>query len=117
MRPLPPALVSGVSVTAGDAPGLWKDFLPNARLIENGGPRDLCANGTYAGDLPGDGLVSGTWKVRTTAGKATDALLVMTQKDRTQPFQIGVSVENGQPRSWGAGMRVAEPAACVQYGG
>lgn len=55
--------------------------------------------------------------MRTTAGKATDALLVMTQKDRTQPFQIGVSVENGLPRSSGAGMRVVEPAACVQYGG
>lgn len=54
MRPLPPALVSGVSVTAGGAPGLWKDFLSNARMIENGGPRDLCASGTYTGDLPGD---------------------------------------------------------------
>lgn len=117
MRPLPPALVSGVSVTADGAPGLWKDCLSNARMIENGGPRDLCANDTYTGDRLGHALVSGTWDARTNAGKATDTLLVMTQKDRTQPFQVGVSVKNGQLRSGGARMRVVEPAASVQYGG
>ena len=43
--------------------------------------------------------------------KRSAVLLVMTQKNRTQP------VRNGQPRSGGVRMRVLGSAACVQYGG
>jgi hypothetical protein len=90
----------------------WMEFLSNARMIENGGPRDMCANGSYTGDLLGDGRVSGTWEVRQTAGRATDVLLFMTQAGRSQPIQVMLSIEDGRPRFGGARMKVVETAAC-----
>jgi hypothetical protein len=111
-RKAPAVLTEAVSPTPDEVIAAWREYLAGARIIETGGPRDLCVDGTYTGLLAGDGQVNGTWEVRRTAGRPTDVLLHMPQSARLDPVQVTLSYENGQPRFAGARLKVVESPVC-----